>query len=89
MYTPTCTPTSTSVRGPIEKAPPVRKPRTKKQKEAFAKAQLALAEKRKVDKEKKEASRKPRGRPKKVQEVAEVEHQTAPVPRETSIIRKA
>eukprot|EP01051_Picozoa_sp_SAG22_P032152 SAG22_NODE_13412_length_407_cov_1.870130_1_plen_47_part_10 len=34
----------------------VRKPRTKKQKEAFAKAQLALAEKRKVDKEKKEAS---------------------------------
>eukprot|EP01051_Picozoa_sp_SAG22_P028265 SAG22_NODE_9888_length_564_cov_1391.191398_2_plen_58_part_01 len=33
--------------GPIEKAPPVRKPRTKKQKEAFAKAQLALAEKRK------------------------------------------
>ena len=32
--------------GPIEKAAPVRKPRTKKQKEAFAKAQLALAEKR-------------------------------------------
>ena len=46
--------------GPIEKAPPVRKPWTKKQKEAFAKAQLALAEKRKADKEKKEAARKPR-----------------------------
>ena len=46
--------------GPIEKAAPVRKPRTKKQKEAFAKAQLALAEKRKADKEKKEAARKPR-----------------------------
>eukprot|EP01051_Picozoa_sp_SAG22_P030107 SAG22_NODE_11498_length_481_cov_1.439791_1_plen_65_part_00 len=33
-----------------------------------------------MDKEKKEASRKPRGRPKKVQEVAEVEETPPPPP---------
>ena len=51
---------------PIEKPAPARKPRSKAQQEAFAKAQKALQAKRAKDKQDREANRKPRGRPKKV-----------------------
>ena len=52
--------------GSIEKAPPPKRPRSEKQRKAFEKAQAALKAKREKDRELKAASRKPRGRPKKV-----------------------
>ena len=52
----------------IEKAPPPKRPRSEKQRKAFEKAQAALKAKREKDRELKAASRKPRGRPKKVLE---------------------
>ena len=54
--------------GSIEKAPPPKRPRSEKQRKAFEKAQAALQAKREKDRELKAASRKPRGRPKKVLE---------------------
>jgi hypothetical protein len=54
--------------GSIEKAPPPKRPRSEKQRKAFEKAQAALKAKREKDRELKAASRKPRGRPKKVLE---------------------
>ena len=57
--------------GSIEKAAPPKRPRSEKQRKAFEKAQAALKAKREKDRELKAASRKPRGRPKKVPEVEE------------------
>ena len=54
--------------GSIEKAPPPKRPRSEKQRKAFEKAQAALKAKREKERELKAASRKPRGRPKKVLE---------------------
>ena len=54
--------------GSIEKAAPPKRPRSEKQRKAFEKAQAALKAKREKDRELKAASRKPRGRPKKVLE---------------------
>ena len=54
--------------GSIEKAAPPKRLRSEKQRKAFEKAQAALKAKQEKDRELKAASRKPRGRPKKVLE---------------------